>query len=155
MVFTDSAFDPKGERHQHGWISGFTNPYLNKNERAPVSVCSWRSRKLPRKAGSPQLVETYAASYGCADASWVRCILLSMLYSDYDIQIQWPRHRRPPPKCPTVLRTDRVEVIDPFMSLLSDSKGVYDALNNELPQDDKKAAVEMPIIEEMLSRLRG
>ena len=26
VVFTDSAFDPKGERHQHGWISGFTNP---------------------------------------------------------------------------------------------------------------------------------
>ena len=61
----------------------------------------------------------------------------------------------PTPKYPTVLRTDRVEVIDPFMSLLSDSKNVYDALNNELPQDDKKAAVETPIIEELLERMRG
>ena len=41
------------------------------------------------------------------------------------------------------------------MSLLSDSKNVYDALNNELPQDDKKAAVETPIIEELLERMRG
>ena len=53
------------------------------------------------------------------------------------------------------MRTDRIEVIDPFMSLLTDSKGVYDALNNELPQDDKKSAVEMPIIEELLDRLMG
>ena len=61
-----------------------------------------------------------------------------MLCSDYDIRTQWPEHRTPPPKHPTVLRTDRVEVIDPSMSLLSDSKGVYDALNNEQPQGDKK-----------------
>jgi len=56
---------------------------------------------------------------------------------------------------PTVLRTDRPEVIDPEVSLLSDSKGLYDALNNELPQDDKKCGVEMPIIEGMLARMRG
>ena len=61
----------------------------------------------------------------------------------------------PTPKYPTVLRTDRVEVIDPFMSLLSGSKNVYDAVNNELPQDGKKAAVETPIIEELLERMRG
>ena len=61
----------------------------------------------------------------------------------------------PTPTRPTVLRTDRAEVIDPFMSLLSDSKNVYDALSNELPQDDKKAAVETPIIEELLERVRG
>ena len=56
---------------------------------------------------------------------------------------------------PTVLRTDRSEVIDPDVSLLSDSKGFFDALNNELPQDDKKSAVEMPISEEILKRMKG
>ena len=101
------------------------------------------------------MTETYAAQYGCADANWVRCILLSFLYADYNIVTQWPKHLTPIPKYPTVLRTDRVEVIDPFVSLLSDSKNVYDALNNELPQDDKKAAVETPIIEELLDRMRG
>ena len=54
-----------------------------------------------------------------------------------------------------MLRTDREEVIDPEVSLVSDSKGLYDALNNELPQDDKKSAVEMPIIEQMLKRMKG
>ena len=28
--------------------------------------------------------------------------------------------------------------MDPEVSILSDSKGLYDALNNEIPQDDKK-----------------
>ena len=39
--------------------------------------------------------------------------------------------------------------------MLSDSKGLYDAINNELPQDDKKSARETPIIEEMLKRFNG
>eukprot|EP00973_Karenia_brevis_P015944 2179836-Karenia_brevis.AAC.1 len=39
---------------------------------------------------------------------------------------------------PTVLRTERPEVKDPLCTLIIDSKGLYDALNNELPQDDKE-----------------
>ena len=54
-----------------------------------------------------------------------------------------------------MLRTDRPEIIDPEVSLVSDSKGLYDALNNELPQDDKKCAVEMPIIEQILHPIKG
>ena len=155
VSFCDSSFDFKGIRHQQGWITGFTNQFLNKNQKAPVSIALWKSRKLPRKAGSPQLVETYAASYATADTNWVRCILYSALYSDFDFRTQRPRHFKIPSKTPTVLRTERPEVIDPEVSLLSDSKGLYDALNNELPQDDKKSAVEMPIIEEMLKRMNG
>ena len=101
------------------------------------------------------MTETYAASYASADMNWVRCIVQSLLFADFDLVTQWPRHSKPPPRGPTVLRTDRPEVIDPMCSLCSDSKCVYDALNNELPQDDKKAAVEMPIIEELLSRMHG
>ena len=77
VTFADSSFDFQGERHQQGWRVGFTNRFLNQNRRAPVSIALWRSRKLPRKVGSPQLVETYAASYGCADMNWVRCIFYS------------------------------------------------------------------------------
>ena len=153
--FCDSSFDFSGVRHQQGWIIGFTNKYLNQNKRAPISIALWRSRKLPRKAGSPQLVETYAASYCCADMNWVRCMFYSALYADFDVFTQRPRHFALISREPTVLRTDRPEVIDPEASLLSDSKGLYDALNNELPQDDKKSAVEMPIIEQMLRRMGG
>ena len=77
------------------------------------------------------------------------------MHADFNVVTQWPRSLLPAPRGPTVLRTDRPEVIDPFCSLLSDSKGVFDSLNNELPQDDKKSAVEMPIIEELLQRMNG
>eukprot|EP00973_Karenia_brevis_P027329 3768041-Karenia_brevis.AAC.1 len=66
----DSSFDFKGERHQQGWIIGYTHQFLNKNMKAPVSIALRRSRKLPRKAGPPQLVETFAGSYGAADMNW-------------------------------------------------------------------------------------
>ncbi len=153
VIWCDSSFDFSGVRHQQGWIIGFTNQCLNKNMKAPVSICMWKSRKLPRKAGSPQLVETYAASASLADGNWVRCVLYSCLYGEYDILSQRPRHWGMPDSAPTVLRTDRSEVVDPEVSLLSDSKGLHDALNNELPQDDKKSAVEMPIIEQMLKHM--
>ena len=62
-TFTDSGFDTRErQRHQQGWLVCATNKYFNQERSAPVSVLHWRSRKLTRKAGSPQLVETYAAS---------------------------------------------------------------------------------------------
>ena len=120
-----------------------------------MSISNWRSRKLPRKAGSPQLVETYAASYGCGYVKWLQNLMYSTMYSDFCMVRQLPRHFAKVSKEPIVLRTSRPNIIDPLVSLLSDSKGLYDALNNELPQNDKKSAVEMPIIEEILKRARG
>ena len=84
------------------------------------------------------MVETYAASYASAETNWIRCLLLSILFGDFDIMTQRPRHFPAIEDQPIVLRTDRPEVIDPDVSLLSDSKGLYDALNNELPQGDKE-----------------
>ena len=81
-------------------------------------------------------METYAARYAVADMNWIRGLFYSMAYCDYSIQLLRPRHFRERSREPTVLRTDREEVIDPEASVLSDSKGLYDALNTELPQDD-------------------
>ena len=62
-TFTDSGFDTEErQRHQQGWLVCATNKYFNQERSALVSVLHWRSRKLTRKAESPQLVETYAAS---------------------------------------------------------------------------------------------
>eukprot|EP00973_Karenia_brevis_P045181 6257914-Karenia_brevis.AAC.1 len=109
VAFVGSPFDFKGEGHQQGWIIGYTNPFLNKNMKAPMSIALWRSRKLPMKAGSPQFVETYAGSYGAADMSRVRCIFFITMYSDLNILKQCPEHWRPIIRGPTVLRTERQE----------------------------------------------
>lgn len=60
--FCDSYFDFKRKGHQQGWLTGFTNKFLNWNKKAPISLAVWRSRRLPRTGGSPQPVETNAAS---------------------------------------------------------------------------------------------
>ena len=36
-----------------------------------------------------------------------------------------------------------------------DSKGLFDALDNELPQDDRKSALEVPIISEFMNRTKA
>ena len=61
MVISDSAFDKSGqEKSQHGWLLGITNPGFSGGEEAPVSLISWRSRKLRRKAGNTLLRESIA-----------------------------------------------------------------------------------------------
>eukprot|EP00973_Karenia_brevis_P012323 1674041-Karenia_brevis.AAC.1 len=77
--------------------------------KAPVSIALWRSRKLPRKAGSPQLVETFAGSYVAADMNWVQRIFFSTLDTDFSILTQRPEHGGPVRRGPTVLRTERPE----------------------------------------------
>eukprot|EP00973_Karenia_brevis_P000915 126002-Karenia_brevis.AAC.1 len=43
FVLLHSSFDFTGERHQQGWIIGHTNPFLNRNMKAPVSIALWSS----------------------------------------------------------------------------------------------------------------
>ena len=56
---------------------------------------------------------------------------------------------------PFVVRDQNPTWVDPESTLVMDSKGLYDSLDNELPQDDKKSALEVPIILEFLKRIGG
>ena len=88
-TFTDSSFDTgERQRHQQGWLVCATNKYFNQERSAPVSVLHWRSRKLTRKAGSPQLVETYAASSAVVEMTWIIALWESMTWRDFDILTQ-------------------------------------------------------------------
>ena len=49
---------------------------------------------------------------------------------------------------PHVIRNENSVYYDPESTLVMDSKGLFDALDNDLPQDDRKFALEVPIIEE-------
>ena len=51
---------------------------------------------------------------------------------------------------PHVIRNENPAYYDPESTLVMDSKGLFDALDNDLPQDDRKSALEVPIIEEFL-----
>ena len=82
-TFTDSSFDTgERQRHQQGWLVCATNKYFNQEQSAPVSALHWRSRKLTRQAGSPQLVETYAASSEVVEMTWIKALWESMTWKD-------------------------------------------------------------------------
>ena len=58
-IEADSSFDTSGrERSQHGWLLGFTSPWLNQGREAPVSLMQWRSKRLRRKAASSLLCKS-------------------------------------------------------------------------------------------------
>ena len=151
--FTDSGFDTSEKaRHQQGWVVGATNKYLNQGRSAPISVIHWRSRKLPRKAGSPQLVETYAASSAVVEMAWIKALWESMTWRDFNLLTQRrdTQHRKGTLTMPFVVRDPNPSWTDPESTLVMDSKGLYDSLDNELPQDDKTSALEVHIILEFL-----
>ena len=53
---------------------------------------------------------------------------------------------------PYVIRNGTPAYNDPVSTLVMDSKGLFGALDNDLPQDDRKSAVEVPSIEEFMRR---
>ena len=136
------------QRHKQGWLVCATNKYFNQERSAPVSVLHWRSRKLTRKAGSPQLVETCAASSAVVEMTWIKALWESMTWRDFDILTQRRSSRPLKTMMPHVIRNENPAYYDLESALVMDSKGLSDALDNDLPQDDRKSALEVPIIEE-------
>ena len=150
-TFTDSSFDTvERQRHQQGWLVCSTNMYFNQERTAPVSVLHWRSRTRTRKAGSPQLVETCAVSSAVVEMSWIKALWESMSWRDVDILTQRRSSRHIKNLMPHVIRNENPNCYDPESTLVMDFKGLFDALDNDLPHDDRKSALEVPIIEEFM-----
>ena len=88
-TFTNSGFGTgERQRHQQGWLVCAANKCFCRERTAPVSVLHWESRKLTRKAGSPQLVETYAASSAVVEMTWIKTLWESMTWRNFDIHTQ-------------------------------------------------------------------
>ena len=127
-TFTDSSFDTgERQRHQQGWLVCATNKYFNQERSAPVSVLHWRSRKLTRKAETPQLVETYAASSAVVEMTWIKALSDSMTWRDFDILTQRRSSRPLKTMMPHVIRNENPAYYDPESALVMDSKGLFDA----------------------------
>ena len=120
-----------------------TNEYFNQERSALVSVLHWRS---------PQLVETFAASSAVVEMTWIKALWESMAWRDSDILTQRRSSRPLKTMMPHVIRNEDCAYYDLESTLVMDSKGLFDALDNDLPQDDRKSALEVPIIEEFMRR---
>ena len=98
-------------------------------------------------------METYAASSAIVEMAWMKALWESMQWSDYSILTQRRKNcATPNTKMPHVVRDENPSYRDPEATIVMDSKGLFDALDNELPQDDRKSALEVPIINEFMTR---
>ena len=70
---------------------------------------------------------------------------MGMTWKDFDILTQRISSRPLKNMMPHVIRNENPACYDPESTL---AKGVFDALDNDLPQDDRKSALEVPFIKE-------
>ena len=96
------------------------------------------------------LVEIFAASSAVVEMSWNKTFWESMTWRDFDILTQRRSSRPIKNLMPHVIGNENPNYHDPESTLVMDSKGLFDALDNDLPWDDKKSALEVPIIEEFM-----
>ena len=123
-TFTGSSFDTgERQRHPQGWL---------------VCVC-YKQINQPRTVGAG-VCATLAKS---KETTWIKALWESMTRKYFDILTQ-RRSSRP-------LKTMMPHTMILRVHLLWIPK-VFDALDNDLPQDDRTSALEVPIIEEFMRR---
>ena len=93
-------------------------------------------------------METCAASSAVVEMTWIEAMWESMTWKDFDIVTQRRSSRPLKTMMPQVIRA----YDDPESTLVKDSKGLFDALDNDLLQDDRKSALEVPIFEAFMRR---
>ena len=97
-------------------------------------------------------METNAARAAVVEMMWLKALWESMTWRDFDLLTQ--RRSSKPLKnlTPYVIRNENPNYYDPESTVVMDSKGLFDALDNGPLQDDRKSALEVPIIEEFMRR---
>ena len=127
----DSSSDT-GERQRHQRLVGVCCKQIYQPRTVGAGECG-----LPRKAGSPQLVETHAASSAAVEMTWIKALWDSMIWRDFYILTQRRSSRPLKTMMPHVIRNENPAFYHPESTLVMDSKGLFDALDNDLPQDDR------------------
>ena len=159
LVISDASYDPTGKvKPQHGWIQAITTPQLNRGEVAPVSLMSWKSRRLRRKAGNTLLCESIALSTALGAMEKQVAVWRSFCKSKYDPretavevseEVQMGLHGPG-----AVIASESVTFTDPLTVAVADAKSLYDASASEQAQgDDDRSALEIGIIQESVAKL--
>ena len=161
VLIADSSFDPSGRnKPQHGWLQGITDPKLNAGAAAPISLISWRSKRLRRKAGSTTLCESISLSTALAAMEKQVATMRSFQYSHFDPKkfmddVEVTMGLRGPP---TVIASENPRFEDPLTIAVIGAKSVFDSTSSPEQQyqgEDDRAALEAAIIHESLSRLQA
>ena len=158
FIISDAAFDPSGRtKPQHGWIQGMTNKDMSRGLDAPISLISWKSRRLRRKAGSTMLCESISLSTALGALEKQISFWDSIRLSRYDVRKQ---HEDKDDKGmrgePTVVATDDIHFNDPLSLAIVDAKSVFDASATEQATgEDDRSALEIAIIQDSLNRCSG
>eukprot|EP00435_Cladocopium_sp_Y103_P013823 s2886_g3.t1 len=134
-----------------------TNKDLSRGLDAPVSLISWKSRRLRRKAGSTMLCESISLSTALGALEKKIAFWDSIRLSRYDVRKQ---HEDKDDKGmrgePTVVATDDPLHSDPQSLAIVDAKSVFDASATEQATgEDDRSALEIAIIQDSLNRCAG
>ncbi|CAE8697324.1 unnamed protein product [Polarella glacialis] len=159
VVILDSAFDTSGaEKSQCGWLLGCSTSKLNQGEKAPLSLISWKSRRLRRKAPSSMMCESLCASAATGELEWFDAFMESIRFSKYDLRAKLRRDQVALGLLdePVVIATDDVLYRDPNALVVMDAKALFDAIANEQASgEDKRSALEIAVIKESIALVRG
>ena len=160
VLVSDSAFDPSGRtKPQHGWILGVTTPDLNLGKEAPVSLLSWRSRRLRRKAGSTMLSESISLASALGSLERQVAFFKSIRFSRFNPRTLAEREEEP--ECTlrgkaSVIASEDELYTDPDSVCIVDAKSLYDASNTEQAVgEDDRSALELALIQDSMSKVRG
>jgi hypothetical protein len=119
-------------------VFAFDKALTEKERQAPITVLSWKSFRLRRKAASTLSAETQALATSLSSLQWHRLLLLECLHGT-KVDHDWER---------AVSRFPAVAIVD--------SKSVYDAvskLSNTASQvEDKRTAIDLAIIKRDLKQ---
>ena len=154
LCIVDSSFDPAANgRSQHGWLVGYTTPGLAQSQTVPVSLVSWKSKKLRRKGNSSLLCEAQSANISVGHWLCVANLEMSLRYAAHRFGDNLVERRV---ESPTVLSLRTARVTDPDGLLVFDAKSLYDSLDSQQAnQDDHRSALESSIVKEDLEKLGG
>ena len=159
FIISDSSHDPSGRvKPQHGWLQGITTPGFNRGDKSPVSIMSWRSRKLRRKAGNTLLCESIALStaLGALErqvAMWRSLISASFTAREITVEDTEEAEMRGQA---SAVASECNAYVDPNAVAVVDAKSLYDGVHSEQAQgEDDRSALEMAVIQESLKALKG
>ena len=151
----------RSSNHHHDLAPFHLQSYVGQHSRTQVSTLERDSGS--NKVGWCVLQTNISVKNGASECTgevtgeaesptWIKALWESMTWKEFDILTQRRSSRPLKTMMPHVIRNENPAYYDPESTLVMDSKGLFDALDNDLPQDDRTSALEVPIIEEFMRR---